>query len=101
MTFHLGEGRRLKNEGIGKAARRRENILWAAREIARGVARTHGTVTADDVQARMILMGYPPLGNTAGAIFRSSEYEFTGEWRQSARVSNHARMNRVWRLKQI
>jgi hypothetical protein len=43
-------------------------------------------------------LGPENLGNAAGSIFRRGFY-FTGEFRNSERVSNHRRTIRVWRLK--
>ncbi|MGA7312643.1 MAG: hypothetical protein WBX22_01610 [Silvibacterium sp.] len=78
----------------------RADLLDLARVYARNIARRLGEVTSDDVFAAMLRDGLDPsgLGPAAGAIFRH-DFIFTGEWRKSARVSNHARVNRVWRLK--
>jgi len=96
--FNLPLGEQLKEVGIQQAVEPRDDLLGRARQIGRAVAIERGTVTADDVQRRLIAEGSPPLGNAAGALFRGHEWEFTGQWKKSARVSNHARQNRVWRL---
>ena len=97
--FSLPEGLRLKEQGMRQAANNDPTTLEYAREIAKMVARINGTVTADDVQLRLDEYGCGPLGNAAGSLFRGPDWEFTGDWRTSDRISNHARMNRVWRLR--
>ena len=97
--FNLPEALRRKDEGMKQAAARDMTLLDYARRLARIVAETYGTVTADDVQLRLDEYGCGPLGNAAGSLFRGAEWEFTGDWRTSDRISNHARMNRVWRLR--
>jgi len=92
------EGRR---KGMAKAAETREPILQVARRLAIEISRIRGKVTADDVQKALIRRGYHPseLGPAAGSIFKTGDFEFTGEWIKSERVSNHSRYLRVWRLK--
>jgi len=97
--FSLPEALRLKDEGMRQAADRAQTTLELAREIAKMVARINGTVTADDVQLRLDESGYGHLGPAAGSLFRGPDWIFTGDWRTSDRISNHARMNRVWRLR--
>ena len=60
----------------------------------------YGTVTMDTVSLEMQARGLHPemLGNAAGSVFRGKDWRFTGRWEKSARVSNHARVNRVWEL---
>lgn len=102
-TFNARLGEDLKEQGMALANMSRSELLEFAKEACRSVAmRTFDrTVTADDAARELVDMGYDPseLGNAAGSLFRGNEWEFTGEWRKSTRVSNHARMNRVWRLK--
>ena len=88
-----------KEEGMDKAAEGNEALLAVAREIAVGIARTKGTVHADDVGKEMARRGLPGLGPAAGHVFRNEQFVWTGEWYESTRVTNHARMLRVWRLK--
>lgn len=106
--FDLAEAQRRKEDGIARAmaAGARQKVVELAREIARNICIDRGRsgpdwVTSDDVARAMDERGIPydQLGNAAGAIFRSDEFEPTGEFRQSVRVGSHARMIRVWRLK--
>ncbi len=103
IDFDLAEGERQKEAGIAQASDllSRRFLLDKAREIALWVCRNCGDVTADDVYREMEVRGYNPelLGNAAGAIFRGEEFIFTGKWLKSERVTNHARMNRVWTIK--
>lgn len=103
IAFDLAQGERLKEEGLALAQTEREELIDAARFAAAHIAANKGTVTIDEVHQYLLLHGYDPslLGNAAGSIFRDREvFEFTGEWRKSARISNHARCNRVWRLRE-
>ena len=99
--FSLPEGLRRKDEGMRQAADNDPTTLEYAREIAKMVARINGTVTADDVRLRLDESGYGHLGPAAGSLFRGPDWIFTGDWRTSDRISNHARMNRVWRLRNV
>ena len=101
FRFDVAEGRKQRDAGIAQASDMlsRRFLLELARDIATLHARKHGSVTYDDVYSEMSDKGFRPdlLGNAAGSVFRGKEWQFTGEWRQSERVSNHARVNRVWR----
>jgi hypothetical protein len=101
-TFDLGKGEKRKEEGLALAASTlsRKQLLEMARLCAIRVVNRFGEVTYDDVFYEMIRQGLDPiaLGNAAGSIFRGKEFIFTGRWEKSRRVSNHARVNRVWRL---
>ena len=94
MTHDLRQGELLKEEGMQTAADNRALTLKLARDYAYQVALRKGYVTADDVSRA----GYE-LGPAAGSLFRDGRFEFTGEWRKSAKVSNHARYLRVWKLR--
>jgi hypothetical protein len=78
----------------------RADALDLARGIARRVAaaRSSRSCTADDVYRILyeVLDDATILGPAAGAIFRGEEWEWRGEWIQSVRMTNHARMIRVW-----
>lgn len=98
--FDLVEGEKQKAEGIAGAAVAREGLVVHAREIAAMIARAKGTVTADDVQRVLAAENRPDeLGPAAGHIFRCKEFEFTGQRINSARVANHARELKVWKLR--
>ena len=99
--WNLTVGQELKSLGMQVSADAKKNLLELARMLAiREAARRHdGCITADDVLYALALAGIPidALGNAAGSLFRTKHWVFTGEWRKSERVTNHARMNRVWR----
>jgi hypothetical protein len=97
VTFDRALGEARKQEGIAQAAAAHESVLMIARRFALRIVDEHGEVTADDVQKALLLAGYRPLGNAAGALFRGPEWVQTGELRRSARVSNHGHRNPVWR----
>jgi hypothetical protein len=102
LRFDLPEGERLKESGMAQAedAFCRRKLIADARKIAVEIAERKGSVTADDVFAEMEKRNLNPelLGNAAGSLFRGKEFVFFGDWKKSARVTNHARMNRVWYL---
>jgi hypothetical protein len=97
--FDAAESRRRKERGIALAADAVPTLLNRARSFGRRHAALYGKVTADDVGAWLEQSGEPQLGPAAGQLFRSPEWEFTGEFVQSTRNTNHARLLRVWRLK--
>ena len=101
-SFDLKTGERLKAEGMALAATSRAALMDIVRAELMRIARTRADrcATADDAQEFLVAVGRSEeLGNAAGSLFRGGEWNFTGEWRKSARVSNHARVNRVWKLK--
>jgi len=72
----------------------RTALLEQARNLAIDVATARGVVTADDIPSCM----RKELGPTAGSIFKSSEFHFTGNRIKSALPANHARELKVWAL---
>jgi hypothetical protein len=100
INFDISEGESRKETGIALACMERDDVLEQAREIAVYLAHLHATVTIDCVILEMQARGLHPelLGNAAGSVFRGKQWRFTGRWQKSARVSNHARVNRVWEL---
>lgn len=102
VTFDHSVAEKQKQTGMEQASRNRKELLEIARLYALQIAQRQGNVTSDDVFAAMLLGGLDPteLGPAAGCVFRDKQFEFSGEWKKSQRVSNHARHSRVWRLKQ-
>ena len=99
--FNLFEGEVQKEQGITRAMWSRSDLLDEARRIAYDIARQRGEVTYDDVYREMLARGLHPeeMGNAAGSVFRDpTVFVFTGHWVKSARITNHARVNRVWTL---
>lgn len=101
--FDLAEGRVRRDEGITRAIRPDDRQRWMeeARAVARRIARERGRVTADDVVRWHVERGTDltaRLGPALGGLFRGAEWEWTGQFMQSAQVRNHARLQRVWRL---
>jgi hypothetical protein len=100
------------------AAASKEHLLGRAREYAHDIAHgvephadgkraASGLCTADDVAAawerdndrreREGLPRVPWIGNAAGSIFTSGNWEWTGEFTKSARANAHANLLRVWK----
>ena len=97
--FSAIESAELKEQALLK--HETADVLEDARTLARLHATRYGTVTADIV-GRLMKERYDidTIGPAAGALFRGSEWEFTGQRVLSSRVSNHSREIKVWRLKQ-
>lgn len=100
VTFSAPVAEKAKVQGMQSAALSKKEVLELAREACRIAARRRQdrTATADDAQ-EFLIGSKLELGNAAGSLFLGKEWEFTGEWRPSRRVSNHNHKNRVWRLK--
>jgi hypothetical protein len=100
INFDISEGESRKVAGIALASLERDELLLLAQVAAIGIANRKGSATYDDVFLAMQELGLHPerLGNAAGSVFRGKQWRFTGRWEKSARVSNHARVNRVWEL---
>ena len=97
LEYDLEEAKRLKDKGKALAASRREGDLRIAQDLAKLLAVRYKTVSADDVQRQLAKRGID-LGNAAGSIFKpKADWEWTGDWVQSTRKSNHARYIRVWK----
>lgn len=92
---------KLKKDGMEKAADNVDETLTLARNIARRLAQKNGKVNADDV-GRILKtdLRIDSLGPAAGSLFRGKEWEFTGKWVKSKRITNHSRMIREWKLKE-
>jgi hypothetical protein len=99
--FDLIESLEAKQAGIDQAEKGKKRLLAFARKLAREVVDEKGTVTADDVQLRLHETGISikALGNSAGALFKGEEWEWTGQRVKSERVHAHANELKVWRLK--
>lgn len=93
------EAERLAQEGISRAVRGREHLVLFARSVALRIARERGAVTMDDVFAQLPAEISSSLGNSAGQIFRSPDFEQTGSFIKSRRASTHGRAIRIWRLR--
>lgn len=99
IVFDAKQGEEAKEAGIALAEEHHAADLDFAREIALQIGLRQDTVSADDVQLWLFKNGYQMLGPEGGHLFEAGLWEWTGDWVKSQRVSNHARMLRVWRLK--
>lgn len=99
--FDHAESQRRKRRGKALAADSdlRHEALLRAREYAKELCATHGETHADAVAKAMPPALAAELGPAAGAIFSTREWEWTGKWHTSERVSNHGRLQRIWRLR--
>lgn len=98
-TFDKDESLRLKEQGMKQAAKNRPELLRIARTIAREIAVSQGTVTADDVAAELVSRSLPRLGAAAGSVFKPKEFEWTGLRVVSEQTTNRGRELKVWKLK--
>lgn len=99
-AFDLARGNAHKQSGMDAAAQYRQGLLVRAQAIARKLAADGRSIMIDDVIDALIVGSDNPamLGNAAGSIFRGHEWTCCG-FTPSRRVSNHARVVRMWRLK--
>lgn len=98
-TFDARLSDQLKFEGMERAAFKGRDMLKLARHIAREIGLECGECTADAVGRRLKSdYGIESLGPAAGSIFKTPEWQWTGEFVKSRRVKNHSRLLRVWRL---
>jgi hypothetical protein len=98
--FDEAEARRRRDTGMWLAANQKQELLAAARGFAAFVAKSQGTVNADEVALMMAENGldYSELGNAAGSVF-DGRFEWTGRVVPSRRPSTHGRLIRVWHWK--
>ncbi len=101
-TFDTAASIAMREHGMAMATAPRLTVLEVARRAARAAAKSRSYerwATIDDAYLGIIAAGHDPaeLGPAAGSVFRGSEWTATGRWLPSTRVSNHARMVRVWR----
>ena len=100
--FDLVKGESEKAKGMSAASWSRSDLLAEARTIACELAMARETreCHADSVNREMKRRGIPfeDLGPAAGSIFKGRDWVFTGKRIKSARISNHARELKVWRL---
>ena len=96
----LPEGLRRKERILAYMAERHAGWIDVARRVARSFAKRNGTVTADDVREYLYAVDVRPNHHNAwGAVFKGSEWEWTGGYHRSAAPSRHGNMQRIWRLK--
>ena len=102
-SFNLVEGEKEKSRGMSAASWSRSDLLAEARKIACELAMTRETreCHADNVNREMKRRGIPfeELGPAAGSILKGKDWIFTGKRIKSARITNHARELKVWRLR--
>lgn len=100
FVFDRTESNRRKARGMAVAADHAPYLLEKARGIAREIAAKQGTVNADEVSMELARLGWPDcLGPAAGSLFKTKDWEFTGQFVPSTRVTNHSRLLRVWKLR--
>lgn len=101
VTFSQELAEEARILGMRSAALSKKEVLASAQHAVRMMAlsRSSRTATADDAAKFLAEAGLEPLGNAAGSLFKGKDWEFTGCWKASERVSNHKHLNRVWRLK--
>lgn len=100
--FDLAAGEAAKQAGLDRASSPmfRRDALESARKHARHLGGIFDTVTIDAVKIRMLNYGDQPedLGNAAGSVFLTAEWEWVGS-RTSEQKKRHAGRISVWRLR--
>ena len=99
--FDLKASREARDEGMDRAAEKRKHDLLLAKSIAVEIAKAamNQSCSINDVQHRLAILGID-LGNAAGSVFKGGEWERVG-FGQAEKVSSHARVISVWRLKSV
>lgn len=96
--FSLAEGRRLRDEGMERAAKNvyAENWLTIARNVAFNLLQKQPTISADDL---LIYCPRPPnvSHNATGSLFKDKRFKLVG-YKTSSKVSAHARRIAVWAM---
>ena len=100
--FDLALGIEAKQEGIATVeAHEGTDFLEVIRTYAVKFARTHGSVTSDDLRRYAMSIGWKPHHpNTWGAVFRDRRWKSVGRVK-SKKISNHARWIHVWEWKEV
>jgi hypothetical protein len=90
-----------RDDGMREAAQARREALQFARDLAEVMAGTRGEISADDVQSRMVELGFPVsyLRNAAGSIFKDRRIWESVGWKASTRKGRKASAIRLWRLR--
>ncbi len=99
--YEMNQSERGKQEGMDLAAINKAEALTLARVLAVALAlrQQNREITSDMVGIAMTNRGMRPLGPAMGSLFRDGNWQFTGKYVKSIKVSNHSRMLRVWALK--
>ncbi len=99
--YDLRQSEQGKQEGMALAASNKKEGLNKARILAVDIAlrQVNREITSDMVGIAMTHRGMTPLGPAMGSLFRDGNWQFTGKYVKSSKVSNHSRMLRVWALK--
>jgi len=97
MTTTLtGEQEKINGQALVES--HNQDWIETMRRAAEHFARTHGTVTTDDLHEFVDAVGpVPRHPNAFGAIFRGPMWKSCG-FVKSKRVSAHARVIRQWQL---
>lgn len=91
-----------KEAGMAKAAHGFDQPIGRARNVAILLAKRHGTVTADMVYEYLeerlpgVLAEIP--SNGWGSVFKSPHLKFTGQVKESEKVTRHCGLQRIWEL---
>jgi len=101
MTQDMATGEQLKLDGLRRVTKKHARELELAQHAARQAYRSKARpVSIEDVRELFRIMNIPwTLGNSAGAVFRKEEWEWTGAMK-ATRKEAHARLISTWRLKE-
>lgn len=94
-----GEAKRKKARGIRLVREHNKRWLTRAREVAREICHREGEVHADAVRAVLYPRGeYPSDPNAWGAVFQTSDFEWTGRRVKSSVPQGRRNEIKVWIL---
>ena len=99
QLIDIKRGKADRDKGMKLAAWGRADILNEARAMAKMICISKGSCTIDDVRVKLDITSLKSnQQNWLGSVFRDPQFLWTGEYRQSAIPSNHARPIKVWRF---
>lgn len=87
----------LQSQGTSASVKSHNKVFLLASKIAVQLGQQNGSVSADQVQAELVKLGYSStdLGNAAGALFRNKNFKKDYAVK-SGRKGNHAREITKW-----
>ncbi len=97
--FDKQRSEQLMLEGMEMAADNVREPLKLARNIAAEIAmlKPDRRVNADEVGSALeTRYGIATLGPAAGALFKTKDWRWSGQFIKSTRITNHGRLLRIW-----
>lgn len=99
VNFNFDAAMSAKRAGQKRVEENNQRFMEVARRTAKRISMRSGSVTADDVRREC---PFDPLHpNAWGAVFRTKEFVWTGDWQRSEQVQGRGNMQRVWQWRPV